>query len=375
VDREFALDYLDVALDALRRVRRKSQDVTGVGQHFRALPCLQHLAILGDPVLALGGTLQTFGIDVLKPDENFSASRALCLLDEVRDFVAHRIDLHDDVDLQVVAALQLDDAIENRLPVLVAREVVIGDEEAFHALRRVRPNQPLDIVGAAMARLAPLYVDDRAEAATEGASPARVEASERTGVSLYVPCGKERQRLALHCGQVGHEVVKRLESVLERGGQQVVEAIFGLAREQGDPARHRVLHLGRHFGQHRDASADMEAADRRLDSRGAQLRRNIDGTRELVGLHADHQHETAIRIARETADYRPHRNLAVGLVVRFDLDIDLGAEYMTIARVQRQTIDTRQRIRRYETAPPLDNVAVVVVVRRLDQLDQGFFVC
>ena len=33
---------------------------------------------------------------------------------------------------------QLDEAIEDRLPVLVAREIVVGDEEAVQALRDVR---------------------------------------------------------------------------------------------------------------------------------------------------------------------------------------------------------------------------------------------
>jgi hypothetical protein len=83
--------------------------------------------------------------------KTFFASRANRLLDEVRDFVAHRIDLHDEVDLQPVAALELDEAVEDRFPILVAREIVVGDEEALHPLRRVRPYQLLNVVGAAIA--------------------------------------------------------------------------------------------------------------------------------------------------------------------------------------------------------------------------------
>ena len=41
---------------------------------------------------------------------------------------------------------QLDQAVEDRLPLLVAREVVIGDEEFVDALRPVEPDKILDVV-------------------------------------------------------------------------------------------------------------------------------------------------------------------------------------------------------------------------------------
>ena len=70
----------------------------------------------------------------------------------------------------------LDQAVEDRLPVPVAGEIVVGDEEAVDALGQVDAHHPLDVVGVAPARLAPLHVDDRAEAALERAAAPGVEA-------------------------------------------------------------------------------------------------------------------------------------------------------------------------------------------------------
>ncbi len=62
------------------------------------------------------------------------------------------------------------------LPVAVAGEIVVGDEEVVDALREVLAHQRLDIVGRAAARLAALHVDDGAERALERAAAAGIEA-------------------------------------------------------------------------------------------------------------------------------------------------------------------------------------------------------
>ena len=50
---------------------------------------------------------------------------------------------------------------------------------------------------------------------------------------------------------------------------------------------------GGHVRQHRDAAADVEAADADRDARGAQRPGDIDGARELIGLHADQADQSA----------------------------------------------------------------------------------
>ena len=68
------------------------------------------------------------------------------LLNEVRDLVAERVDLDGEADVHPLAFAHLYQPVEQRLPVLVAREIVVGDEELVDALRPIEPHQMLDVV-------------------------------------------------------------------------------------------------------------------------------------------------------------------------------------------------------------------------------------
>jgi hypothetical protein len=48
-----------------------------------------------------------------------------------------RIDLYREVDLELLHAPQLDDPVENLLPIAISGEIVITDKERFNALRMV----------------------------------------------------------------------------------------------------------------------------------------------------------------------------------------------------------------------------------------------
>src|SRR5580693_2049164 len=111
---------------------------------MRALPGEQHFAIFPDLVLPLLRAHQRRRIDVLKPDEDGVAARARGFLNEVRDLVAERIDLEQEPDPKTLILPQLDQAIKDRLPVAVAGEIVIRNEEARDALCSVRPHDRLD---------------------------------------------------------------------------------------------------------------------------------------------------------------------------------------------------------------------------------------
>ena len=82
--------------------------------------------------------------------------------------------------VRAVALAQLDQAVEDRLPVPVAGEIVVGDEEPEDARRAVWRAPALDVVGVAPARLAALHVDDRAESCTGTGSRARRRTSDDT---------------------------------------------------------------------------------------------------------------------------------------------------------------------------------------------------
>jgi hypothetical protein len=49
------------------------------------------------------------------------------------------------------------------------------------------------------------------------------------------------------------------------------------------------------------------------------------------------------------------------------VDLNIGAEHLAGAAVQRETVHHRQRVRWHSGAKPLDDVAVVVIVRGLDK--------
>ena len=79
---------------------------------------------------------------------------------------------------------QLDQPVEKLLPIAVAGEIVVGDEEGLDPLGEVLADDPFEVVGGAEPALAPLDVDDRAEAALERAAAAEVEARPLARIAL-----------------------------------------------------------------------------------------------------------------------------------------------------------------------------------------------
>ena len=95
------------------------------------------------------------------------------------------------------AVAQLDQAVEQRFPVAVAGEIVVGDEEALDALRVVLAHDAFEIVGGAEPALAALHVDDGAERALVGAAAAEIDARQRAGRAAHMLARQDRRRLAL----------------------------------------------------------------------------------------------------------------------------------------------------------------------------------
>ena len=187
--------------DRFRRVVGKAEDVAGIGPDADRFPGQQHVAVFGDLVLPLLGGEQIVGIDVLEPDEDAGDAGALGLGDEVRDLVAQRVDLDEEAHVHAVLLAQLDDAVEDRLPVLVAGEIVVGDEEAVDALREIGAHDALDVVGAAAARFAALHVDDGAERALERAAAAGVEAGDVADGLAHRIAGQKRRTVSSSAGR------------------------------------------------------------------------------------------------------------------------------------------------------------------------------
>src|SRR2546427_6886219 len=176
VERELPLYDRDITPDAVGCIRREAQDVARKRDDALRLPGEQHLAIFGDLVLALLCRGEIVRVDVFQSNEHPGDAGPLRLHDEVFDLVAKRVDLDHQAERNPALLPEFDQAIEDRLPLLVAREIVVGDEEFVYALLPVEPHEMLDVVGRAVARLAALHIDDRAERALVRTAAARVEA-------------------------------------------------------------------------------------------------------------------------------------------------------------------------------------------------------
>ena len=101
---------------------------------------------------------------------------------------------------------------------------------------------------------------------------------------------------------------------------------------------------------------------------GAELPGKIEGARILVRLHADQADHAGAGGADALGDAGDVDD-GVAFVAGFDFDIDVGPEHVVVRTFHDQSVDARQAVRRYQRAQPLDDIAVAVVVRRLDQGD------
>ena len=116
----------------------------------------------------------------------------------------------------------------------------------------------------------------------------------------------------------------------------------------------------------RDRAGNVKAADADLNAARAQGPRDIERAGKLVGLHADQHHHAHVGGFDQARDFLG-ADLRVGLVERMDVEFDIGAEHAAVRAIGRQAIDRGQRIRRDRRAIPLNDIALVVVMRRLDQ--------
>ena len=150
---QLTFDDLDVAQDRFGRIVGKAENVARQRDDARLLGGEKKGAIFGDFVLPLLHRDQRVGIDVFQPDEHVEHVGAAALLDEVRDPMALRVDLDGQPDrLESVDLAQMDDPVEDCLPVLVAGEIVVSDKEADDALGDVAANDLLYVVRRAAAR-------------------------------------------------------------------------------------------------------------------------------------------------------------------------------------------------------------------------------
>ena len=103
-----------------------------------------------------------------------------------------------DEGVKLLDLAQMDQAVEDRLPILVAGEIVVGDEEFRDALGPVGAHQRLDVIRRAIARLAALDVDDGAERALIRTAATGIERGRQAERALLDGRHLQRRRGARH---------------------------------------------------------------------------------------------------------------------------------------------------------------------------------
>ena len=190
----------------------------------------------------------------------------------------------------------LDQPVEDRLPIAVAREIVVGDKEAKDALGKVGAHQALDIVGVAPARLASLHIDDRAKAALERAAAPGIEGADRLAVAPHDVERQKRGDLLLQPGQIAHVVVDRLQP---------------RRRTHRQRARRAVPRPPRRTGSHRAAAPLRDRAAARAASPGSptrETRRPRPGCRRRESARRDPSPAETGSTARRRSRRARHRH-------------------------------------------------------------------
>ncbi len=111
----------------------------------------------------------------------------------------------------------------------------------------------------------------------------------------------------------------------------------------------------------------MEAADRDGHAQAAELAADVERARKLIRLNPDQSDHAAV--GDNAPRNRGNVDDGVALVVDLELDVDLVAKDMALSAFLEQSVDAGQAVRRDGRAAPLDDITVVVVMRRFDQND------
>jgi hypothetical protein len=171
---------------------------------------------------------------------------------------------------------------------------------------------------------------------------------------------------ALDPRQVVHVVVDRLQRAGVGVAQHLLETPFHLAREERDAHRLGAVEIRIDAVEHRDHAGDMEAARDHGNAARDEVAREVERARELVRLHAD-QHDSAGACLLDQLRDAVGADAGVGLVPGMEDDLDLVAEDAPLGAIAGEPVKGCERIRWNDGAPPLDDVAIIVVMRRLDE--------
>ncbi len=152
IDEQFVAQGPYVLHDPVVGVMREADDEADVAEDARFVPGGNQIAVAVHLVLPFAGRLQIVVPQRLHADEHLDAPSAGRFLDEPRNARRLRVHLHHEVDGHALALAKLDQAVEDRLPLRIAREVVVREEVVVDAAPPVdavvRPDVVDDVRGA-----------------------------------------------------------------------------------------------------------------------------------------------------------------------------------------------------------------------------------
>ena len=167
--------------------------------------------------------------------------------------------------------------------------------------------------------------------------------------------------------QIVHEVVDRLETACGGIPQHNVEpALLGLSCVEEAAHIERALHVWLNAGEHCQRAGDVEPANADRDVLLPKPGGDVEGARKLVRLDADQHHKALIGRLDLPGDL-VRADAGVGLVNGDNVEVDIGTKDLPLAAIPREPVKARQRIGRDWGAEPLDDVAIIIIVGRLDQ--------
>ena len=178
---------------------------------------------------------------------------------------------------------------------------------------------------------------------------------------------KDGGRLRLERRQVLQIVVDRLQRPVRRILQDAVHPSLQLAGEHAHAHVERRLEVGLQFRQHGEAAGDMESADHHRHAGRPERAGDVERAGILVRLHADDRDQAEPAVAPKLGEQLVDFDAGMDLVDHRDVDGGVGSEHGPLRRIAPQAVEHGERVRGDERAHPLDDVAVVVVMRRLDQ--------
>ena len=178
---------------------------------------------------------------------------------------------------------------------------------------------------------------------------------------------QEGDRRAADRRKVLHEVVERLQSPLRGILKDDFEPLLGFAGKNGNAEIAREIEVDRLAVEHRQTAGDVKSAKRHRNARRAEGTRDIEGARILVRLHPHQRQQPEIVVAAEAADQLRDVDAGIGLVDQVDVDLDVVAEHVPPGAIEGEAIDRGEGIGGDQRPPPADDVAVIVVMGRLDQ--------